>query len=375
MNGRSTTSDVLDVRALNRATLARQSLLERSSATPAEMIAQLVGMQAQAPMPPYFGLWSRLTDFVPDQLATLLLERQVVRIVLMRGTVHLVTADDALMLRPLVQPIMDADLWGNPQRTPQLRGVDLDALGSSARRLVEERPRPNAELARLLAEHWPQAAPTALAYAARNLLALVQVPPRGVWGRSGQPTFTTAEAWLGRGLDPAPSIDDVALRYLAAFGPASVGDFQVWYGLTRMREVFDRLRPRLRTFTDPEGRELVDLPDAPRPGGDVAAPPRFLPSFDNLLRSHAVRTRVIGDDARRAIATPNGVEPGTFLLDGFVAGTWRLDQKRGRATLVIEPFAPVSAADRSALEGEGAALVEFAAPDADARDVHVAQPA
>jgi len=354
---------VLGKRALNRALLARQFLSRRVNATAWETVRHLTGMQAQAPFPPYFGLWSRLHGFTPGELARLLLDRQVVRIVLMRGTVHLVTADDALMLRPLIQPLLDRDLRTNTTYAPPLRNVDLRKVATEARAILAEAPRTPAELGKLLAAHVPGCPPAALAHAARNLLPLVQIPPRAVWGHSGRPTYVTAEDWLGRPLaEPAP--EQLVLRYLAAFGPATVQDIQAWSGLTRLGEVVARLRPRLAVFANEEGRELFDLPDAPRPGPETPAPPRFIAEFDNLLLSHADRSRVMTDQTRKRIfASPNGMFPGTLLVNGFVRGTWRITRARGRAVLDIEPFAKISKKDLSALESAGKRLLGFAAPD------------
>lgn len=367
------TGDVLDVRALNRATLARQLLLDRASLSAGEAVEHLVGMQAQAPLAPYHGLWSRLSVFRPEELSALMLDRQVVRIVCMRGTIHLVTADDCLALRPLTQPILDRDLYANAQYGPAVRGVDLEALVATGRALLEEKPRTPKELGALLAGRWPDRDPVSLAYAIRSQVPLVQVPPRGVWGRSGQPTHTTAESWLRRPLDPNASPERMVLRYLGAFGPASVQDAQTWSGLTRLREVFDRLRPRLRTFRDEGGRELFDLPDAPRPGPATPAPPRFLPEYDNTLVSHADRTRLIRDDHRKRMATRNGVVPGTFLIDGFVRGAWKIKRERGTAALYLEPFEPLGEDESTALAEEGGRLLAFAAPDAESRDVRFAR--
>ncbi len=163
--------------------------------------------------------------------------------------------------------------------------------------LLSERPMAGGALRAALAERFPDLHAAALAYACRCLLPLVQVPPRGVWGRTLQVTSTPLDAWVGRPLDPAPSIDEVVLRYLAAFGPATPADAMAWSRLTGLREVFDRLRPRLRIFHDERGRELYDRPDAPRPGAEVPAPVRFLPEYDNLLLSHADRSRFSSADA------------------------------------------------------------------------------
>ncbi|QIN77408.1 winged helix DNA-binding domain-containing protein [Rubrobacter marinus] len=360
---------VLDRRALNRATLARQMLLGRGELPADEAIEHLVGLQAQAPMPPYVGLWTRLKDFRPDELARLILDRRAVRVALMRNTVHLVSARDCLRLRPLVQPVIDRGLYSNRAERANLEGVGLGALADAGRELLEERPLTAKELGGLLGERWPGRDPASLARAVRHLLPLVQVPPRGVWGRSGQATHTTVEAWLGRPLDPEPSLDETVVRYLGAFGPAAIKDVQTWSGLTRLGEAVERLRPRLRTFRDEGGRELFDLPEAPRPGADVPAPPRFLPEFDNLILSHADRTRVIADEHRRAIASKNGMVPAAVLVDGFFRGTWRTERARSKATLAIEPYETLTAQDRDALAEEGERLLRFVAENAGSHEV------
>ncbi|NED94652.1 winged helix DNA-binding domain-containing protein [Phytoactinopolyspora alkaliphila] len=363
--------DVLGQRALNRATLERQLLLRRSAQSPLAAVEHLAGLQAQAPFSPYFQLWSRLQDFDPEVLAKHLVDRDVVRIVAMRGTVHMLTADDCVAFRPLTQTIMDRDLRSNTQYSAGLRGVDLDAVARAARSLLEATPMTNAELGPELAERFPGCEPASLAHAARNLLPLVQVPPRAVWGRSGQARLTTAESWLGRELDPAPSIDTMVVRYLAAFGPASVADVQTWCGLTRLGEVMERLRAGLRTFRDESGRELFDLPNGPRPDPETPAPPRFLPDFDNLIRSHADRTRIISVADSKAINTRNGVTPHFFLVDGRVAGTWRITVSKGAATLDVMPFRLIAKADAPAVEAEAGRLLAFAEPGAETPTVNV----
>jgi hypothetical protein len=361
MTSKAGSGGVLGLRALNRATLERQMLLRRQTLPAEEAIEHLVGMQAQAPNPPYVGLWTRLEGFHPDQLARLILERRAVRVALMRNTVHLVSARDCLKLRPLMQPVIDRGLYANRANRAGVEGLDVEALSAAGRALLEERPRTASELGVLLRERWPESAAASLARAVRHLVPLVQVPPRGVWGMSGQTTHTTVEAWLGRPLDPDPSPEEMVVRYLGAFGPAGVKDVQTWSGLTRLGEVVDRLRPRLSTFRDEHGRELFDLPDAPRPDPDTPAPPRFLPEFDNLILSHADRTRVIADDYRRALASRNGMVPATFLVDGFVRGTWKTQRTRRKATLVIEPFERLTKKDREALAEEGERLIRFMA--------------
>lgn len=350
-------SEILDRQALNRALLDRQLLLTPATCTALEAVERLVGMQAQAPLAPYVGLWTRLDAFTHDDLAGLLTGRQAVRLALMRGTIHLVTAADCLTLRPLLQPHHDRVLRGGAGR----RLADRPEIAADGRALVDERPRTFRELGEVLAERWPGHAPADLAHVIRARVPLVQVPPRGLWGRGGPAAHTSAEIWLGRPLVSEPSIDDLVIRYLAAYGPAGPQDMQAWSGLTRLREVFDRLRPRLRAFRDERGTEVFDLPDAPRPDAGTPAPPRFLPEYDNLLRSHADRTRVLPDGHRERLATPNDSPRPTFLVNGFVHGTWKITRSRGTAILALEPFAPLTGDDTAALTTEGERLLEFAA--------------
>lgn len=226
--------NVLGQRELNRALLARQYLLQRVDLPVSEVVEHLIGLQAQAPNPPYFGLWARINGFRQEALAEAIQSREIVRIALMRSTIHLVTARDCLELRPLLQPVMTRGLMGSHGK--RLEGIDTSALAAVGRSLVEERPLTFSELGAQLLERWPDRDPAVLAAAVRNLVPLVQIPPRGLWGSSGQAAHTTAEAWLGTPLSPALDVEKLIKRYLAAFGPASVNDMQIWCGLTRLRE-------------------------------------------------------------------------------------------------------------------------------------------
>jgi len=282
----------------------------------------------------------------------------------MRSTIHLVSATDALALRPLVQPVLDRDLFTNHTHGRSMRGLDTGELIAAGRELLDERPCTPSDLGRLLAQRWPDRNPASLAYAVRNLLPVVQTPPRGVWGASGQPVHAPLESWVGAPLRTDRPLDWMVLRYLTAYGPATVRDVQTWSGLTRLAEVLDRLRPRLATFRDDNGTELFDLPDAPRPDPQVSAPARYLYDFDNLLLSHHNRSRVVTDGLRQQNLSPHGPAPRLVLLDGFTAATWTLTTTRDTATLTVHPFAPLPAFDRDALTIEGGGLLKFLAPKA-----------
>jgi Winged helix DNA-binding domain len=366
--------EVLGTRALNRSLLGRQLLLRRYGMSAFDAIEHLVGLQAQAPDPPYVGLWTRLEGFRPDGLSEMILDRRAVRVALMRNTVHLVTADDCLKLRPLAQPAIDRNLYAGGASRAAVRKVDAEELVAAGRALLEERPLTAGELGERLGVRWPEQDSAALARAIRHLVPLVQVPPRGVWGESGPAAHTTTEAWLGRTLDPDPSLEEMVLRYLGAFGPASVKDAQSWSGLTRLREVFERLRPRLIALRNEGGSELFDLPEAPRPDPDTPAPARFVAAFDNLILSHADRTRIVADEHRKAIVSRNGMVPATFLVDGFVRGTWKTARDRRKTTLSIEPFEPLKKRNREALAEEGERLLQFMMNGAKTFEVRFVEP-
>ncbi|WP_232436339.1 winged helix DNA-binding domain-containing protein [Paenibacillus rubinfantis] len=363
----SANDKVLRDRELNRALLARQMLLRRAELPILEAIEKLVGLQAQSPNAPYFGLWSRLEGFRHEELSQLLRDRQVVRLALMRSTLHLATASAAMQLRPLLQPVMDRSLKGSFGKP--IQGIDLEALASAGRALVEKQPLTLHELSMRLAEQWPGLDPEAAAAVVRNKVPLVQIPPRGIWGESGQAVHTTMEAWLGQPLPPSPDLEWLIRGYLAAFGPATIKDIQVWSGLTRIQEVIPSLRSDLLTFRNERGEELFDLPNAPRPEADSPSAPRFLSEFDNMLLSYADRSRIMDEAYRKRVFTSNGIIRSAFLIDGFVAGTWKITSGRSGAVLHIAPFRVFSKEESEALSEEGERLLHFAVPDASASEI------
>jgi len=354
-------AQVLSTRELNRALLARQFLLGRPALGRADvtgMVEHLIGLQAQAPFPPYYGLLSRLDGFRPGDLARLIEDRSVVRLALMRGTIHLVSARDSLPLRQLVQPVIERMFRTNHGK--RLPGVDLAELAARGAELVDAEPLTFAELGAALAARWPDRPAADLAQGVRALVPLVQVPPRAVWGKAGLARHTSAQAWLGSGEPEQMSLSTLVRRYLGAFGPASVKDVQTWSGLTGLRAVVQDMRGDLVTFRDHNGVELFDLPDAPRPAGQTPAPVRLVAEFDNLVLSHADRSRVISPEHWRFVASPNGIFPGIVLIDGFAAGLWRLDG----GTLTIDLWAAASRATIREITAEAERLLAFAVPEA-----------
>lgn len=370
---RSVPPPTLSRRALNRALLARQLLLDRAELSPTAAVEHLLGLQAQEPQAPYIALWSRLKSFVPDELSRAVADRRAVRGALMRATIHLVTTGDWSRLRPVMSAVLARQFMGS-QFHRALAGVPLDELVAVGRALVAEKERTRSELGALLASRWPEADPAALAYAVTCLAPVVQVPPRGLWRQSGQARWIAADAWLGRPPEGPPDrrpergplpADELLRRYLAAFGPATIPDLRAWCGLTGIRASLADAREGLTVFVDELGRELIDLPEAPLPDPATPAPPRFLAPFDNAILSHADRTRIVSPAHRRRANEDRLMR--TFLVDGFVAGAWRLTGQ----SLEVEPFEPLRPAVRRAVEQEAERLLAFLEPDSAAMSVRI----
>jgi hypothetical protein len=348
-------AETLTLRQLNRATLARQLLLERHEAGVEEAVERLGGLQAQETKPPFIGLWTRLRDFRRERLHQALNERSVVRGTMMRATLHLTSAADYAGLRATLQPALSAAMASALRGRDA--GLDLDALLPVARKLVQERPRTFGELRALLQERFPAVNHRALGYAVRMNLPLLMVPSDDRWSFPSDARFAPAPDLAGA--DPAALVR----RHLGAFGPASAADVQAWSGLGGLADVLADMRDELVEFQHGR-RTLYDLPDAPRPDEDAPAPPRLLPEFDSLMLAHKDRTRVITDAQRRSLATKNLRVKATFLIDGFAAGSWSMARKRDTATLTIVPFERLPRALADELVAEGEALLRFVEDDA-----------
>ncbi|MDK1342895.1 winged helix DNA-binding domain-containing protein [Streptomyces sp. 378] len=354
---------VLDTRALNRATLARQLLLERADLPVLDAIAHLGGLQAQEPQEPFPGLWSRLRAFDPDRLSDLLTGRRVVRTHLMRRTVHLVTADDAVAWRARHDGMLRRRVVGVYRR--ELDGVDHGELAEAGRTVMADgEPRSMPELARAVADRWPSAGPRPLGeLLVAALLPTVQLPPRGVWRTKAGVRYALMSSWLGREIDPlSPDGSDpvgqaLVRRYLAAFGPAASADLRAWCGLAGLPAAVFAVREELVAFRDERGRELLDLPGAPRPDPDTPAPVRFLPAFDNAILGYHDRSRII-DDAHRPLSVAGAR---VVLVDGRVAATWTVEAD----TVHVTPLRRFSRADRAAVADEGRAMARFLSGESD----------
>jgi hypothetical protein len=359
-------TSVLSGRALNRATLARQMLLGRTEETPAGAVARLAGMQAQEAAPPFVGLWSRLGGFAAADLLATLRERRVVRATAMRGTLHLLTAEDFLAWRGPGGDGARGVKQALATLGPRAAGIEPERVLPVARALFRERPRTFNDARAALAAAFPGADERALGFVARMGVPLVMIPSGDRWGFPADPVFGLAEDWLGAAPANADAGPALARSYLAAFGPASPADFAAWSGLTGAKAIFERVQSDLNliAFRDERERELFDLPDAPRPDPETAAPVRFLPAFDNLLLAHDDRSRVIADEHRPLVVTKNLRVHPTFLLDGVVAGTWKVERKRVEARLTLAPFAPVPDHLADDLAREGEALLRWLEPDA-----------
>ncbi|MER5771746.1 winged helix DNA-binding domain-containing protein [Streptomyces sp. NPDC001985] len=348
---------MLGTRQLNRSALARQLLLDRSGIPAVDAVAHLGGMQAQEPQEPFTGLWSRLRGFTPDALSDLLTDREVVRMHLMRRTIHLVTAEDALAWRARHDTMLRQRVLGVYRN--ELDGIDLGELAAAGRAVMADgEPRSMGDLARALTDRWPEAGTRALGeMLMAALLPVAQLPPRGLWRARGGVRNALLSSWLGREIapldpDPADPVGQALVRrYLAAFGPAATADLRAWSGLAGLPAAVRAIRGELVAFRDENGRELLDLPDAPRPDPDTPAPVRFLPAFDNAVLGYQERGRII-DDAHRGLSVTGAR---LVLVDGRTSATWDVAE----GTVTVTPLRRLSRAERAGVAEEGGALALF----------------
>ncbi|MGQ0849064.1 MAG: winged helix DNA-binding domain-containing protein [Actinomycetota bacterium] len=347
---------MITTRVLNRTLLERQLLLRRTADPALEVIRGLVGLQAQNVLPPYLGLWSRIRHFEPAELSRLLEEREAVRMMVMRGTIHLVSAADCLELRPLMQEaltkvIKSAD-WGK-----QLQDLDYRKVASAARTALSSGPLTPKALGEAMAQRFPGHRPQGLAQAAVMLLPLVQIPPRGKWKRSAGQLYQTAEAWLGSAMSSQPDMKEVVRRYLRAFGPASAADINTWCRVTGIAGVLDSIRDELVILRTDAGRRLVDLEGLTLADPDQPAPVRFLGEYDNVFLSHADRTRIVDDAHRQRWMGRTGGPWHSLLVDGRVEGSWRVVD----GEVEVEPVRKFTKSERLAIDDERERVEEFLA--------------
>ncbi|GAA3948338.1 winged helix DNA-binding domain-containing protein [Gordonia caeni] len=349
----------------NRTLLQRQHLLDRVDEDAVEVIDRCVGLQAQDPQAPFFALWSRIADFDPAEVDDLLTDRELVRMPLQRGTVFLMDALDARWIRRAVQPVHDTALART--HLPQLGGIDADQVLAHAAALFagsdgEAAGVPGARLRTTLAQTWPDVPAEALTAVARARLPLVQTPPRGLWGRGGAPVLQILDRWIGPG-DPAVVGDeacrDLIRMYLRGYGPASAAAIATWSGLTGLGPLLAAMEAdwELVKLAAPDGRELFDLDGLEIASGREPAPVRLIAPYDGVLVANADRDRVADREVYRATVTPNGRSPGFILVDGYLAGTWRL----AGGEVELTELTDLTPAQRTGVEREAARLAAFAA--------------
>jgi len=355
-------ADVVANRVLNRTLLDRQQLLRRCDLTVHELVDHLVGLQAQDVVPPFIALWSRIDGFDPAVVSAALDDRTLVRITLMRGTIHLVSAADARRIAPHIQPELEKIPFRKGFFFGATVGMDIDDVRARGERLLGAEPVTAAELRKRAAAEWPDRDSQATLQALLYLLPVLQTPPRGKWKSNNRPTWSRIESWLGQPQDRSYPVDDLILRYLRAFGPASTMDMQTWSKLVGLKEVVDRLGEQLRTYTDEHGRTLYDVADGVLADPETPAPVRYLGWYDNALLSHKDRTRVMPPDLA---VTPKSMATNmsAVLVDGFVAGLYKISSSRDTATLTLSLGAKLPRRTLAALEDEGLALVRFLEPD------------
>ncbi|WP_433628202.1 winged helix DNA-binding domain-containing protein [Nocardia sp. CA-120079] len=352
----------LSNRVLNRTLLARQHLLERSVLTVPQMCDHLVGLQAQDSPPPFVGLWSRIADFDPATVSAGLEDRSLVRITLMRGTIHMVTPPDALRIAPHIQPELEKVPFRKGFNYGAMVGLDPDEVRAHGEAALGDEPMSAADLRAKAAAIYPDRDAGAVLQTWLYQLPVLQTPPRGRWKDNSRPVWSRVEPWLGAPLEPGYPLAELVFRYLRAFGPASTMDMQTWSKLTGMKAAVEQLGDRLRTYTDERGRTLYDIAEGELADPDLPAPVRLLGWYDNAILSHQDRTRIVPDGTApplRAFAT--AVSP--VLVDGFLAGFYKIFLEKGVARLRITPTRKWSSTEYAAVDAEANALVAFLEAD------------
>ena len=314
---------------LNRTLLERQHLLARAASGPHEMVRHLIGLQAQENLPPYLGLAARLEDFDPRDVSRALEERSLVRLLTMRGTIHLLDRDDALSLRRWTQPVQEREVRSSQNTRPAL-GVDREAFTAAVSEILADAPLPQRALSAALADRFPGVPPPALGQLARVVLPLAQVSPRGQWKASGGVVYQYVDRLLGAPMVD-PDVEEVVRRYLRAFGPATAADVTTWSGVSRLGPVVAAMDDLVR-HEDERGKVLYDVPEGEITDEDVPAPVRLLGTYDNVWLSHAARDRVVTPESRHQWMGVNGGSASTLFVDGIMTGLWRVED--GRVTVV-----------------------------------------
>ncbi|MFC9896609.1 winged helix DNA-binding domain-containing protein [Nocardia sp. NPDC127579] len=351
----------LSNRVLNRTLLARQHLLERSTLTAHQMCEHLVGLQAQDVPPPFVGLWSRIADFDPATVSAALEDRSLVRITLMRGTIHLVTPPDALRIAPHIQPELEKIPFRKGFNFGAMVGLDPDEVRAHGEAALGEEPMSAADLRARAAELYPDRDAGAVLQTWLYQLPVLQTPPRGKWQDSSRPVWSRVQPWLGAPLDPSYPLAELLIRYLGAFGPASTMDMQTWSKLTGLKQAVDQLGARVRTYTDERGRTLYDLADAELADPDRPAPVRLLGWYDNALLAHQDRSRIVPENQAVVLRT-SGLNVSSILIDGYLAGCYKLFPKGGVARMRISPNRTWTRTEHQEVETEARALLGFLEP-------------
>jgi len=349
--------------------LDRQLLIQRANISLSEATERVIGWQSQIPNPPYIGLWTRLESFQRDDLTNAMQNRQIVRCAMFRSTLHLITQADHHRFHRVIEPALVKGLRSFHGRN--IEGLNILPLVDVIKPFLSQSPRSMGEIGKFLQTIEPDREPEALNYAIRTYLPLVQVPPAGTWGVGSKATYVMAENWIGR--DKSADVGALFLRYLAGYGPASVMDFQTWAGMTKLAPEIEKIKPQLRLFVDENGVALYDLPDMPQTDVDAPLPVKFIPEYDNVLIGHADRTRILPEEHRKKVFLSAGRVSSTILVDGFVAGVWKIEITKRTATLQITPFITLTDNQREALISEGELLIRFVADTAEQMSVEFSQ--